>query len=82
MENTVKNEVPEYIRYTFGDTEFVVPSRYIELSARGTGAQGMVWWVFCIQTTKPNFGHGSINTERMMDWWFKQLIFCSWFSRN
>lgn len=32
-----------YTRYTFGDTEFIVPSRYIELSARGTGAQGMVW---------------------------------------
>lgn len=32
-----------FTRYTFGDTEFNVPSRYIELSARGTGAQGMVW---------------------------------------
>lgn len=32
-----------FSRYTFGDTEFIVPSRYIELSARGTGAQGMVW---------------------------------------
>jgi len=31
-----------FVRYTFGDTEFVVPKRYIELSARGTGAQGMV----------------------------------------
>jgi hypothetical protein len=32
----------DYVKYTFGDTEFLVPSRYIELSARGTGAQGMV----------------------------------------
>ena len=31
-----------FVRYTFGDTEFVVPRRYVELSARGTGAQGMV----------------------------------------
>lgn len=30
----------DYVKYTFGDTEFLVPSRYIELSARGTGAQG------------------------------------------
>lgn len=36
-------EDSNYTRYTFGDTEFIVPSRYIELSARGTGAQGMVW---------------------------------------
>jgi hypothetical protein len=32
-----------YNHYVFGDTEFVVPTRYIELSPRGTGAQGMVW---------------------------------------
>lgn len=31
--------------YVFGDTEFDVPVRYINLSPRGTGAQGMVWWV-------------------------------------
>lgn len=29
----------DYVKYTFGDTEFLVPSRYIELSARGTGKQ-------------------------------------------
>lgn len=29
--------------YVFGDTEFDVPVRYINLSPRGTGAQGMVW---------------------------------------
>lgn len=32
-----------FTRYQFGDTEFCVPSRYNELIARGTGAQGMVW---------------------------------------
>jgi hypothetical protein len=37
------SDLLNYTRYTFGDTEFIVPSRYIELSARGTGAQGMVW---------------------------------------
>lgn len=34
---------PSFTRYQFGDTEFCVPSRYNELIARGTGAQGMVW---------------------------------------
>lgn len=29
----------------FGDTEFSVPSRYLELAPKGVGAQGMVWWV-------------------------------------
>lgn len=33
----------EYQTYHFGDTEFKVPVRYIELSARGIGAQGAVW---------------------------------------
>lgn len=33
----------EFRKYQFGDTEFVVPSRYIELSERGMGAQGAVW---------------------------------------
>lgn len=32
-----------YQNYVFGDTEFVVPERYVELSARGSGAQGAVW---------------------------------------
>jgi hypothetical protein len=32
----------EFVRHVFGDTEFVVPKKYIELSPRGTGAQGMV----------------------------------------
>lgn len=32
-----------YQTYHFGDTEFNVPARYIELSARGLGAQGAVW---------------------------------------
>lgn len=32
-----------YQSYHFGDTEFRVPSRYVELSARGIGAQGAVW---------------------------------------
>lgn len=30
-------------RFQFGDTEFIVPSRYIGLRARGIGAQGTVW---------------------------------------
>ena len=53
----VEYDPQNYTRYTFGDTEFIVPSRYIELSARGTGAQGMVWWVnfhWCISTNKSN----------------------------
>ena len=29
----------------FGDTEFSVPSRYLDLAPKGVGAQGMVWWV-------------------------------------
>lgn len=29
--------------YQFRDIEFEVPSRYVELSARGYGAQGTVW---------------------------------------
>lgn len=33
----------EFQSYQFGDTEFRVPPRYIELSARGLGAQGAVW---------------------------------------
>lgn len=37
-----KNEVA-YQNYQFGDTEFLVPTRYISLSARGIGAQGAVW---------------------------------------
>ena len=27
----------------FGDTEFSVPSRYLDLAPKGVGAQGMVW---------------------------------------
>lgn len=27
----------------FGDTEFRVPDRYMELAPRGYGAQGTVW---------------------------------------
>lgn len=46
MAEMAEDDLQNYTRYTFGDTEFIVPSRYIELSARGTGAQGMVWWVF------------------------------------
>lgn len=30
-------------KYQFRDIEFEVPSRYIELSAKGMGAQGTVW---------------------------------------
>lgn len=33
----------EFQSYQFGDTEFRVPPRYIELSVRGLGAQGAVW---------------------------------------
>lgn len=29
----------------FGDTEFSVPIRYLDLAPKGVGAQGMVWWV-------------------------------------
>lgn len=36
------NEVA-YQNYQFGDTDFLVPSRYISLAARGIGAQGAVW---------------------------------------
>lgn len=43
MAEMAEDDLQNYTRYTFGDTEFIVPSRYIELSARGTGAQGMVW---------------------------------------
>lgn len=43
MAEMAEDDSSNYTRYTFGDTEFIVPSRYIELSARGTGAQGMVW---------------------------------------
>lgn len=42
LEKMVDNDT-EYQTYHFGDTEFVVPKRYIELSARGIGAQGAVW---------------------------------------
>lgn len=42
IQNKIKKMADDYVKYTFGDTEFLVPSRYIELSARGTGAQGMV----------------------------------------
>uniref|UniRef100_A0A182VUU9 Stress-activated protein kinase JNK n=1 Tax=Anopheles minimus TaxID=112268 RepID=A0A182VUU9_9DIPT len=31
-----------YVRYQFGDTEFEVPDRYINLEAKGFGAQGTV----------------------------------------
>lgn len=34
-----------FVTYQFGDTEFIVPSRYQELSPRGIGAQGTVWYV-------------------------------------
>jgi len=27
----------------FGDTEFSVPIRYLDLAPKGVGAQGMVW---------------------------------------
>ncbi|XP_031632649.1 stress-activated protein kinase JNK-like [Contarinia nasturtii] len=37
----VANEVV-YQSYHFGDTDFLVPPRYISLSARGIGAQGAV----------------------------------------
>lgn len=43
MAEMAEDDSQNFTRYTFGDTEFNVPSRYIELSARGTGAQGMVW---------------------------------------
>lgn len=36
------NEVA-YQTYHFGDTDFLVPPRYISLIARGIGAQGAVW---------------------------------------
>lgn len=41
---TVENN--RFVTYQFGDTEFIVPSRYINLSPRGIGAQGTVWYVF------------------------------------
>lgn len=37
-----KNEVA-YQSYQFGDTDFLVPTRYNALIARGIGAQGAVW---------------------------------------
>lgn len=33
----------DFYSQTFGDTEFVVPNRYINLQPKGLGAQGMVW---------------------------------------
>lgn len=45
-DSTPQENTMEFRKYQFGDTEFVVPSRYIELSERGMGAQGAVWWVF------------------------------------
>lgn len=38
-----RRKTMEFKKYQFGDTEFVVPSRYIELKERGMGAQGAVW---------------------------------------
>lgn len=32
-----------FYRRIIGDTEFVVPNRYVNLEAKGLGAQGMVW---------------------------------------
>lgn len=29
--------------YRFGDTEFCVPERYVNLQPKGDGAQGRVW---------------------------------------
>lgn len=34
---------PWFQKYQFGDTEFVVPNRYVQLAERGMGAQGAVW---------------------------------------
>jgi hypothetical protein len=42
-ENSENELSAKFQRYQFGDTEFQVPIRYVELFARGTGAQGMVW---------------------------------------
>lgn len=42
----------EYKSYQFGDTEFVVPTRYEGLSARGFGAQGAVWWVLFVASAR------------------------------
>lgn len=36
---------PGFQRYLFGDAEFWVPERYVELEPKGGGAQGLVWWV-------------------------------------
>lgn len=43
---TMENLENRFVTYQFGDTEFIVPSRYINLSPRGIGAQGTVWYVF------------------------------------
>lgn len=32
-----------YQSYQFGDNDFIVPPRYINLFPRGIGAQGAVW---------------------------------------
>lgn len=36
----------KFVTYQFDDTKFIVPSRYINLSVRGTGAQGIVCAAF------------------------------------
>lgn len=42
----MENIENRFVTYQFGDTEFIVPSRYRDLSPRGIGAQGTVWYVF------------------------------------
>lgn len=34
---------PGFTQHIFGDTEFWVPGRYVNLGPKGGGAQGLVW---------------------------------------
>lgn len=38
------HDVPDgFYKRIFGNTEFMVPKRYSDLTPKGFGAQGMVW---------------------------------------
>lgn len=42
--NRISRDFPNgFYSQIFGDTEFVVPNRYVSLTPKGLGAQGMVW---------------------------------------
>ena len=43
MNEETDEQNERYEKYQFGDTEFVVPTRYIRLEPKGIGAQGTVW---------------------------------------